>query len=446
METPVDKHRQALDLARRLLADDPRADLPMQGYAATAGDVAAHLVANAATRRGNARIDRSVPKLIEAGRQAIIGLSAYTTDRHARAGTYGGEVKGTIGTEWRYMSGDVYHYGHSWKLSASTRELHRRHPTTLPDLDECGRRFRQALRAEGVPENVVGGAYALIEKPEYGGDDEHVWTGFVMPMEDRRLDIVQTIVDIVHTSTVVVASSLTSHAKAAAAVHRHRDSLARMLDHAREVCMSSMGQYEHVGYESVKLRSVYQGRGKLADSVSIHATLLGLSEALTRREMTCVLTGKLGETETERSNLNSILEDQKTLASARRRLGRATVDVTGRAFMAAAGHDVAAMLDGIFDYGPKTSPRISAGKGMDAWFRITKGRITANVQVAPEARWKNDHLELKRQLPQAIMNSLAGRPATDVVDHPALEGATIRSVRTMRDRTLVMIMPRWEPL
>jgi len=442
----MDKHRQAVDLARRLLADDPRAHLPMKGYAATAGDVAAHLVANAATRRGNARIDRSVPRFIEAGRQAIVSLSAYTTDRHPKAGPYGGEVKGTVGAEWRYLSGDVYHYGYSWKLSASTHDLHRQYPATLPDLEEYGRRFREELRGEGVPEDIVNGAHAFIEAPDHGGATEHVHTGFVMPMDDPRLDIVQTIVDIVHISTVVVSSSIARHASAAAAVHRNRDTLSKMLDHARDVCMSCMDDHEHVAYESVRLKSVYQGRGTLPDAVSIHATLLGLSEALTRREMICTLTGKLGETQTERSNLDSILSDQKTLASARRRLGRPTVDVTGRAFMKAAGHDVDEMLGGMCDYGTKNGSRISAGQGKDAWFRIAKGRVAANVQVAPEARWKYDHIELKRQLPQAIMNSLAGRPATDVVDHPALEGATIRSVRTLNNRTLIMIVPRWEAL
>jgi hypothetical protein len=44
------------------------------------------------------------------------------------------------------------------------------------------------------------------------------------------------------------------------------------------------------------------------------------------------------------------------------------------------------------------------------------------------------------------MSTLAGRPVTDVVGHPALEGAVIRSARMSKGRTIVTVEPRWQPL
>ena len=67
----------------------------------------------------------------------------------------------------------------------------------------------------------------------------------------------------------------------------------------------------------------------------------------------------------------------------------------------------------------------------DAQYNVAGGRLQATLRMSPSAIWRGDAMRI-RGLPEAMMMKLVtqavGRAATDIVDHPALAGAVIRSV------------------
>lgn len=443
-------YERALAIAREALDAEPRARLPMPDSASSLGDVAAHLVASAATRNPRQRIEGAVARHLKAGMDAIVQLSVLTDDPDPTApvaATIGPQVKGKVGREWSFNGGFVHHYGHSWQLSGAIPGLFLTLPRLHPNMDEMGRRFRSELEDAGLPSDVVARGHARAGVNPYGLDDERPWTEFVLPMVDRRLDYVGSIVDLGHVSSFRERDSLGTYARQASAIHENAESLSRMMDAAEEVCMDAADEVPSLQFEDVSINSVSIGRiGKLKDAVVIHARFKGLSEALTRIEIKGILTGNIGMMEPSTTSTPQMVVEQLKRYRALTRLGGPTIDRTGLDLLRAAGHDVDEMLDRLRGKLGMVDTRVHAGTGTNAWLRISAGRITATVSISPEARWKHDHIEIRRELPQSVIASLAGRAASDVVGHPALHGATVRSGRMLRNRALVSVEPRWEPL
>jgi hypothetical protein len=449
MADDMDGYAEALALALAALAASPRGTLRMPDSASTIGDVAAHLVACAAIRRRREDPVKAVERHVRQGEEAIATLSTLTDDPDPTAvrNPTPPVLSGIVGKPWALNSGFLHHYGRNWQLSGTMPGLYLTLPTMHPDLDEMGLRFRRELAGLGLPADVVSKGIARAGRNPHGEEDERPWTEFALPMDDERLDYAGSILNLGHQTAHNVQESIRSYARQAAEVHWNADSLSRMMNEVENHCLDAEEDAPSLRFVNASLYAVSVGRtGKLKDSVVIHANFTGLSEALLDIPIRAVLTGAIGTTSPSTTTTADMVKDQIRRQRAKARIGGPTVERTGLALLEAAGIDVGAMRAGLRDKLTVLDTRVHAGPGTNAWMRVATGRITAAVDISKETRWRHDQLEIRRALPESVMSTLAGRPVTDVVGHPALEGAVIRSARMSKGRTIVTVEPRWQPL
>lgn len=442
-------HARARAAALGILEEHPRSHLTIPGYASTLADIAAHMVATAAVRRHIVNVDRAVARHIDAGRLAIALLSMETSDPDPSVSRtpYSNTVEGVVGTKWQYSLGQINHYGATSRLSGSLRGLFERLPALEPDHDELTRRYRGELIMASVPADIAEAAVVQRGSSPHRFDDSRPWTEFLVPMPDRRLDHRGHVVDLMHQSTIQTSNSMAQYARQAAKVHENLDTIGRMADAAEEIAFEQTIDVPELDCKGVRLYSVHIHRGlKMKDNVVLHIDLEGLSEAFRRIPVLGVMTGPIGSTCPETTNLPEMVKIQQKRARAFKRLGHPTIDRTGRLFMEAAEHVPDDLLKGLKDGLTNIETRLHAGHGTKAWFRIDNGRITAAVDISPEVRWKNDRLEIKRHLPETVVGSLPGRPGTVIMEHPALENTVIRSARMEKGRLVVGIAPIWEKM
>lgn len=446
-----DHYRHAVEIARMALSDDPRAGVRYPGYASDLGDIAAHLVAVSALRRTNWGISKAIAKHVDAGREAIAQLSLHTDDpapTAVRAGYSSTGVSGTVGSAWSLNSGHLNHHGETWLVSNHARGLFREYPNVHPDYERMTQRYRDELRGVGVPEAVVARAAVRQGRNPHGGpDDGRMWTTFRVPMEDGRLDHEAHMVHLVHQSSTLVGTSMHTYARQALAVHLNQAQLGRMANAAEMLALDAVEHLRHVEFGEVWLHAVHVDRGlKMKDSAVFHVEVSGLSSALRQVPMVAVMTGEIGLASPTTSSLPDVVKEQQERSRALGRLGGPTIDRTGRLFMEAAEHVPSDLIDALARNVVNVETRLHAGYGTKAWFKISNGRITAAVDISAEVRWKHDHLEIRRTLPETVVATLPGKPASVVMDHPALAGITIRTARMKDGRLIVGLPPVWEML
>lgn len=444
-----DTYTEAVALAREALRDHPRHAVPFPGYASTLGDIAAHLVARAAVRRKGWNTVKAVEHYVSAGRNAIDQLSLATNDPApgASKAMFSGGLAGRVGRCWKLNQGYMNHYGETLLLSGTLPGLFKDLPLVEIDNDDMTLRYREALSREGLPDEIVTRSTVITGDNPHGQPDKRLWTIFHTPMKDRRLDHNPTMVDLPHNSTILVNSSMATYARQALILWQNLDRIRDMVESAEDIAIEAMSQVPGLIFERTTLYSVNTGRGpNLKDAVVLHMHYTGLSEGLREMPILAIMTGEIGLRRPTTSTIPGMLKPQKKRFEALRRLGHPTIDRTGRLFMEAARHVPDDLIDALKRNESQAETRLHAGYGTNAWFKISNGRVTASLEVAAGVHWKHDRLVVRRSFPETVVGTLPGRPATTIIDHPALEGATIRSAR-MKDGSLIIgIAPIWEKL
>jgi hypothetical protein len=435
----MDNYERALQLASEALGADPRSGIALPETPTTAGHMAAHLVASAAIRRRKETPEAGVRRHIEAGREAVGLLSSLVTEPRTLA-------SGRVGSDWNYNAGFLSHYDEKWQVSGVVPGVFRLLPRMTPDLDTMQQRFRDRLAAAGLPKGELRRAVVREGSNPHGTEDDRPWTEFRLEMDDPRISLSNWIVDLGHKADLPLDASLRSYASQAVEVYLNAASLKRMADRIEMLCMDAWDDAPMLRLEGVSLYAVSLTRGgPLKDSVVMHASLTGLSEALTETPVRTVYTAHLGTDAPRHTTMSAIVNVQAERSRALSRIGGPTIDTTGRDLLSAAGHDVDAMIRGILTLDDREK-RVSAGRGTKAWMNASGGRITSAVDITPEARWKHNEMEIRRTFPESVLSGLVGRSAHDVLNHPALRETRVTSASTRNGRTIVKIAPRWEPL
>lgn len=434
----------ALPIAAAMLSSDPRYDLSITGYRTTVGDVAAHLIASSAARRRIGDPKAAVASLEIQGREAISQISLATNDPDPAAVRLRKDgVEGRVGSRWILDSGMLKHYGESFYLSGCLRGVHDILPQVDPDIEGLTSRWKDALLDAGLPMDVLDTAHVVVgEKPYELPDGMGVYTSFILPMRDRRIDAKGHILNIHHQSHVLQRNSIHDHAVRAVAVHAMQNDLIHMCNHAEDIAFGACDKVEDLHPDRIELYTVYlRSHLNRENDAVFHVFFHGISEAFRPITLRSVMTGPIASGRVKHIKLDEMVREQKQRSKARRRLGRVMVERTGRLLMEMTEGVPKGLLRNM-DEGDGN--RIHAGYGTRAWYRVHEGRITANVDVSSEVRWSNTHLEVKQMVPQSVALSLAGRPTTDVVQHAALEGTTIKSAKNMDGRLIVNVEPIWE--
>jgi hypothetical protein len=438
MARPDERHEEARAAAFALLSSETDADMRVPGYAATLADIAAHLVADAVQHNARIRTHRPPEGLLRSARDAI-SLMADAIRRGLPGA--GAATGGVVGRAFELHSSYVTHYDRSWQLSGSVPRLFFDHPATTPDLAALRADMAQRLAAKGHDARVTDRLEVMQGRSPYSRDRSDHWTSFRLPADDRRATLEQHVAHLEHISTTRREERLQEFAENFHLACIHADRISRLLDETTSHALDVMDDPAGLVFLDVDLHSVTRSRSGV--HASIRATFQGLSEALAPREVEGVYTAPIDGTMPRTHNMKDMLAQQRELRRVMKRRPELVIDGTGRRLLETLGMDVA----GIVAEMVATHRSVRSIPGDDnVTVRIDAGRVTANGRMARDVYWRRNELEVRATFPDAVAQTLAGRCATLVVDHPALEGTVIGRARVEKRRTLVSVKPRWEKL
>lgn len=81
--------------------------------------------------------------------------------------------------------------------------------------------------------------------------------------------------------------------------------------------------------------------------------------------------------------------------------------------------------------------------GITASVRMDRGRLLSTIDFADGVRWVKGGLELAQVIPETMALSVRGEPLRRVVDHPWLDGLTIKSLRSVGRKTRISVVDVW---
>lgn len=436
MGAPDHRHETARAAALAVLSTEPDADVRVPGYAATTADIAAHLVGDAVQHDARLRADRPSAGLLKAGREAIALMAAAIRKGLPDAGA---ATKGAVGRSFELHSSYVSHYGRNWQLSGSIPRLFARYPETTPDVAALRMDMVHRLMELGIDEEVADRLEVVHGRSPYSSKRDGHWTAFRLPADDRRATLEQNVAHIDHLSTITLEQKLRGFARNFREAHLHAERISKLLDETTSHALDVMDDPAGLVFLDVELRGVMRTKSGL--HATIRATFEGLSAALTPREVHGSYTSPIEGTMARTHDMKDMLVHQRQLRRIVRTRPDLQIDATGRRLLEAHGLDVRALVQEMVA-GHRS---IQSVPGLpDATMRIDEGRVTVIARISPDVYWRRNQLEVRATFPDAVAQTLAGRCATLVVAHPALEGTVIGRAKVEKKRTLVSVKPRWE--
>lgn len=126
--------------------------------------------------------------------------------------------------------------------------------------------------------------------------------------------------------------------------------------------------------------------------------------------------------------------------------GRHMVErVTLNMLTASGGTPADAVRKAVFGYhcaDPRDALPVTTN-GITATVSMDQGRLLSTIDFADGVRWVKGGLELAQTIPETMALSVRGEPLRRIVDHPWLEGLTIKSLRSVGRKTRISVVNVW---
>lgn len=435
---PDERHEVARAAAFAILSIEPDAEMRIPGYAAALGDIAAHLVADAVQHDGRINAARPSPGLVKAGREAIALMADAVRKGLPDAGA---ATSGMVGRAFELHSSYVTHYDSIWQFSGSVPRLFVEYPASAPDETALRDDMVRRLTDMGVDARIRDGLEVLHGRSPYSSTREDVWTAFLLPADDRRATLEQNIAHIDHMSTLALERRLQELARNFHLAWKHAGRISTLLDETTSHALDVMDDPAGLIFIDMRLSGVTPARKGVEVHAAMRATFEGLSEALTPREVQGTYTASIEGTMPRTHDMKDMLDHQRQLRRLLRTRPALQIDATGRRLLESYGIDVRAMVMDMVE-GHRAIEHVPGRP--ETTVRIDAGRVTMAARISSDAYWRRNQIEVRAVLPDVVAQTLAGRRATLVIDHPAFEGATIGSIRVEKRRTVVTVRSRWE--